>query len=131
MGPHPTDGILCSHLIIMSTLHPTPAPGLFQRKRCPVRAPSSYVSTIGFCWFCCCLNFSVALVSSLSNMSSLWFLPSIAACWISFNLDLGICHLAFPLSLVSTCLNMPEPVFQPMQPRVQLPGGRDQGHVSP
>ena len=40
-------------------------------------------------------------------MSSHWFLPSIAARWISLNLDLDICHLAFPFRLVSSVTSKP------------------------
>ena len=44
-------------------------------------------------------------------MSSHRFLPSIAACWMSLNPDSDICHLTFPLSLVSSVVS--EPASQP------------------
>lgn len=40
-------------------------------------------------------------------------LQPVGSVWISLDLDSDICHLAFPFSLVSTCLNMSEPVSQP------------------
>lgn len=94
--------------VTLSIPRSTPTPELFQRKMCLVRVPVSHVSATGPYLFGRCLNLNADPVSSnTSEMLSCCLLPSIVACWMGLNLDADICHVAFPLSLVTSVMSKP------------------------